>query len=163
MGDSAIAFQQRYILTPLQLVSTTVTVSAGGKSRDVPVRIIPGSTDTPAATVASTGPTAADTTTLTVPAPFQFAAGATVTFVVGVDTLSAVVVDRSADGRTLKIFAPPGAAGTGSATLAIDYLPSASLASTTDVAVTTSTTVPAMPGTNSPGDRPDHHHPRGRG
>jgi hypothetical protein len=154
VGDSALSFQHRYILTPTQLVSTTVTVSAGGKSRDVPVKVVPGTADIPLATVAATGPTTSDTTTLTVPAPFQFANGSDVKFLVGADSLFAIVVDRSTDGRTLKIFAPPGAAGTGAVTLAVDFLPAASSASTTDVAITTSATVPAMAGTNSPATAP---------
>lgn len=150
VGDAPLGYQKRYIVTPTQLVATSFTVSAGGKTTEVPVRVVPGSTDTPVATVASTGPNASDTTTLTVPAPFQFADGSAVTF----GTLEAVVVDRSADGRTLKIFPPPGAASTGAVTLAVDYLPSASLTSTTDVALTINATVPAKFGTDAPASAP---------
>ena len=153
-GGSLLGYQRRFVITPTQLVSTSFTVSAGGETKDVPVRVIPGTTDTPVATVASTGPNASDTTTLTVPAPFQFADGTGVTFTVGLDTLNAVVVDRSADGRTLKILPPPGAAGTGAVTLAVDYLPSASLASATDVPLTINATVPAMAGTDAPATAP---------
>jgi len=154
VGDAPLGYQRRYIVTPTQLVATSFTVSAGGKTTEVPVRVVPGSTDTPVATVASTGPNASDTTTLTVPAPFQFADGSAVTFTVGAAALDAVVVDRSADGRTLKIFPPPGATSTGAVTLAVDYLPSASLASTTDVALTINATVPAMAGTDAPATAP---------
>src|SRR4051812_34737907 len=53
-GGTALGYQQRYTITPTQLVSTSFTVSVGGKSQEVPVRVVPAGTDTPVATVAAT-------------------------------------------------------------------------------------------------------------
>jgi hypothetical protein len=87
---------------------------------------------------------------LTVPAPFQFDLDSTVTF----DAGQAIVLDRSADGRTLTILPTPGATTTGTATLFVDFLPTVPITTTTDVPLTISATVPAQPGTDAPATAP---------
>jgi hypothetical protein len=141
-------------VTANELVSTTFTLSAGGKTRDIPVRVVPGAADIPLATVASTGPNPTDPTTLTVPAPYQFPVDGSVMFFVGVDTLTAIVVDRAADGRSLTILPPPGVTTAPTVTVVIDYLPDASLSTTTDVPLTIGTTAAVLAGTNDPATAP---------
>jgi hypothetical protein len=101
--------------------------------------------------VASTGPNASDPTVLTLPAPYIFFADSGVTF----NTGPGIVIDRSADGRSITVLPFPGATSTGAVTAAIEYLPETPLATATDVALTISATVPAMPGTGDPATAPE--------
>jgi pre-peptidase len=145
-----LTYAKQFIVTATDLVSTSFTLSAGGKTRDVGVKVVPGAADIPFATVASTGPNASDPTVLTVPAPYQFTPDSTVTF----DKGTAIVIDRAVDGRSITILPPPGATSAGTASVVTDYLTTVPLATTTDVALTINAAVPATPGTNSPATAP---------
>jgi hypothetical protein len=134
-------------------------VVGGGSSDTVPVLVVPVGTGIPFATVSSTGPNATDPTVLTVPAPFQFSPDSTISF----DAGPGIIIGRSEDGRSVTLLPPPGATSTGTATLITDYLPDVPLATTTDVALTISPTVPSAPGTGSPSTAPAFEAPAAGG
>jgi hypothetical protein len=148
---SRIPTSTRFIVGGVDATSTTFVVTAAGVSATIPVSVVPSGAGIALATVASSGPNATDPAVLTVPAPFQFDLDSTVTF----GAVPAIVLDRSADGRTLTILPPPGATTTGTATLFADFLPTVPLATTTDVPLTISPTVPPMAGTGDPATAPE--------
>jgi hypothetical protein len=145
----------RYIVTGTGPAATTFEVVAGGVSDTINVNVLPTGEGIPLATVASTGPNATDPTVLTVPAPFQFSPDSTVAF----DAGPGIIIARSEDGRSVTLLPPPGATSTGTVTLITDYLPDVPLASTTDVPLTISPTVPSAPGTGSPATAPNFDAP----
>ncbi|HYF39348.1 MAG TPA: hypothetical protein VD930_06665, partial [Gemmatimonadales bacterium] len=100
------------------------------------------------------GPNPSDPATLTVPAPYIFPASTEVSWVVGADTLYGAVTSISEDGRTATVLPYPGMTTAPTTTIAIDYLPTTALTTTTDVPFTVSTTPVAMAGTNSPATAP---------
>jgi len=141
----------RFKVTANALGVDTVTIKAGEDSVRVPVAVQRDpAVAPPFITVASTGPTAADATVLTVPAPYVFPEDVAVGFDVG----NAIVVSRTADGSSITIFPPPGAASVGSAVLGLSYLPTDTVTSTTDVPLTISTSVPPQAGTDDPATAP---------
>jgi hypothetical protein len=142
----------RFAVTANELVSTSFTITAGGKEVTVPVAISFDPATLPPATVASTGPSAADQTVLTLPAPFIFTPDAAVTF----DAGGAITVGVAADGSSLTIFPPPGTTSTGVVSgVGLSYLPSDTGSTVTDVALTIATTVPPQPGTDDPATAPE--------
>ena len=149
-NGSRVPTSTRFVVGGVDATSTSFVATAGGTSDTIPVRVVPGGAGIALATVASSGPNATDPAVLTVPAPFQFDLDSTVVF----DAGRAVVTDRSADGRSLTILPPPGTTSTGTATLFADFLPTVPLATTTDVPLTISATVPAQPGTDAPATAP---------
>lgn len=157
--DGQLKYEKAFNVTANELTSTTFTVTSGDLSREIAVRVTPGAADVPLVTVASTGPNAGDPTVLTVPAPFQFAADSAVTF----DAGPGIIIARSADGRSLTVLPPPGTTSTGAVFLAPDYLAEGVVASATDVPVTISPTVTALPGTGSPSTAPNFDAPAAGG
>jgi hypothetical protein len=142
----------QFIVTGGDYTTSSFKVTAGGQEVTIPVTVTADATTTPLATVSSTGPSASDPTVLTLPAPFQFGPDATVTF----DAGGGIPVSKSADGRTLTLFPPPGATSTGAVTdVILDYIPQVPLTTTTDVALAVSPSVPPQPGTDSPTTAPD--------
>jgi len=142
----------RFKVTANALGSESFTITAGDKSTTVPVSVTRDPTvPPPLATVTSTGPTAADATVLTLPAPYAFPEDASVSFG---DAGNAILVDRAADGSSITIFPPPGAADVGTVVIGLSYLLSDTATTTTDVPLTISTTVPPQPGTDDPATAP---------
>ena len=146
----------RFIVGGVNAASTTFVLTAGGVSDTVPVRVVPAGAGIPFATVSSTGPNPSDPTVLTVPAPFLFPAHTTIAFPVGAaaEMIPGIVTDLSSDGRSLTVLPPPGASGTGSATIVVDYLPTVDIETTTDVPVTVGTVAAVLPGTDAPATAP---------
>jgi hypothetical protein len=136
----------RFIVGGVAATSTAFEAAVGGTTLSIPVRVVPAGAGIPLATVSSTGPNASDPTVLTVPAPFQFFPdSAFVTF----DAGQGIAVDLSADGTSLTVLPPPGTTSTGTAYVRADYIPTVPLATTTDLPLTISPTVPAQAGTGS--------------
>jgi hypothetical protein len=150
-NGSRIPTATRFVVGAVAATSTSFVVAAGGDTLTIPVRVIPAGTGIPLATVATGGATAADPIVLTVPAPFQFFPDSGVTF----DAGAGIVIDRAADGRSITVLAPPGTTSTGTASILVDYLPTVPVATTTDVPLTISATVPAMAGTDDPATAPE--------
>lgn len=141
----------RFIVTGTAPAGTSFEVVAGGVTDTIPVAVVPVGAGIPLATVSSTGPTAADPTVLTVPAPFQFSPDSGV----GFDAGPGIIIARSDDGRSVTLLPPPGATSTGTVSLVTDFLPTdVILPSTTDVPLTISPTVPTLPGTGDPATAP---------
>ena len=142
----------RFDVQAVDLVTTTFTLNAGGKSVDVPVTVTPDPANVPAATVTTNGATAADPITVSIAAPLIFTSASTV----ATDAGAGIVTSLAADGSSITFFAPPGT--TTAATidsLGLTYLPSPSgVAVTTDVPLTIGTSVPNQPGTGSPATAP---------
>ena len=141
----------RYRVTANDLVGTSFTVEAGGKSVVVPVAVVPAPGTIPAAAVTQSGPTAQDTITLTMPAPYAFQGTAAAFLDIG----NAVILGRSPDGTSLKLFALPGTASLDSITgLNLPYMPAVPLVTTPASPVTVNTTVVAATGTDDPATAP---------
>src|SRR5262249_28997132 len=115
----------------VNLVNTTFTLNARGKSVDVPVTVTAAPANGPAATVVATRATAADPITVSSAAPLVFTSASTVT----TDAGAGIVTGLAADGSSITFFAPPGT--TSAATidsLGLSYLPTPSgVVVTTDV------------------------------
>jgi hypothetical protein len=149
VGDSltvpATATTFQFIVSGIDLVSTSFVVSAAGQQITVPVVVAPDPAFVPISTVTSTGPNASDTTVITAPAGYVFNPDATVAF----DAGDAITLGVSDDGTQLFILPPPGATSKGIVTgLAAPYLPQAPVSDSTDVALTIAATVPAQSGTD---------------
>jgi len=148
----------RFKVTANALAADTFTITAGGKSVDVPVSVTRDPLQPPPlATVVSSGATASDTTVLSIPAPFAFPPDVTVSF----DAGNAIIVGRAPDGSSISIFPPPGTTSTGAALIALNYLPTDTVSTSTDVPLTIATTVPARQGTDDPTTAPDITPPAG--
>jgi hypothetical protein len=149
--EEATVFQ--FNVDAVNLVSTTFTLNAGGKSVDVPVIVTADPASVPAATVTTNGATAADPITVSIAAPLIFTSASQV----ATDAGAGIVTSLAADGSSITFFAPPGT--TTAATidsLGLSYLPTPSGVSvTTDVPLTIGTSVPPEPGTDNPATAPD--------
>jgi hypothetical protein len=142
----------QYNVTGTELVSSSFTVTAEGKSVIIPVLVGPDAANVPVATVTSTGPSASDQTVITAPDPYIFAPDAAVNF----DAGGAIVLSISDDGKVITILPPPGAASKGIITgLIVPHLPQAPVSDSTDVALAIAPTVPSQPGTDDITTAPD--------
>lgn len=134
----------RYIVTTAANSDTaSFTVSGGGKSLKIPVRIIPA---TAPLTLSTTSPALGDTVTVTAGTNFKFTPASVLTIPgAGVAQLS-----MSADSTQIRFLPGPGA---NSAVLVSNvittYLPSASYTGTTGASVLTTPTAPAVAATYS--------------
>jgi hypothetical protein len=90
--------------TTSSFVSSSFTISAGGKSVVVPVSITPANFP---ATFSSLTPAFGDTVVLTAPAPLTFSSGSTIT----IGTVVQPLVSISPDSSTASFIAVPGSAG----------------------------------------------------
>ncbi|HXI20015.1 MAG TPA: hypothetical protein VNH46_02970 [Gemmatimonadales bacterium] len=116
----------RYIVTTtVNTASTSFTVTAGGKSITIPVRVLPASVPSP--TVSNNTPGLGDTVTMTLPAPFIFLPTTGIVIFNATDTSAAAVVNISADGRTIFFVPRPGIATSNVAIsgFGLDYAPTA--------------------------------------
>jgi hypothetical protein len=116
------------VVTGGELASGTINVTAGGKSLDIPVRVLPVSTEF-AATFSNQAPALAESVTLTAPAGFSFTDSSLVTFSGAPNPIiTAIAPDRSS------LTFLPGANTIGHATVTDvvpAYAPSLSLDFTT--------------------------------
>ena len=143
----------QFVVTGDALGPSTFTITSGGQDVTIPVVVQPDAANLPPVQVLQTGPSASDPTILGLTAPYQFAPGATVAFG---DAGAAIVIDAAADGSTITILPPPGAASAGTVTgVTVSFLPQLSLTDTTNVPLAISPTVPSQPGTGSPTTAPD--------
>lgn len=149
-NGSRLPTSSRFIVGGVDPLVTSFVVTSGQVSDTVPVRVVPAGAGIPFATVASTGPDASVPTVLTVPAGFQFNPDSGVIFNAG----AGIIIDRAADGRSITVLPPPATTSTGTATIFVEFLPTVALATTTDVPLTISATVPAMAGTGDPATAP---------
>ena len=140
-------YERAFNVTANELVSSAITMSGGGQTRDVAVRVTPPATEIPVAAATFAGPNPSDPATLTIPAPYIFPAHTDVAWIVGADTLHGIVTSRSEDGRSITVLPFPGVTTAPTATIAIDYLPTTDLFTTTDVPFTVTATPAAMAGT----------------
>lgn len=141
-------YERAFNVTANELVSTSFTVTGGGQTGDVIVRVTPPAAEIPLAAATFAGPNPSDPVTLTVPAPYIFPATSNTVWIVGADTLYGEVVGFSEDGRTLTVLPYPGMTTAPTVITAIDYLPTTELETTTDVPFTVSATPVPKPGTN---------------
>jgi hypothetical protein len=142
----------QYIVGGTDFVSTSFTVSAGGKTVTIPVTVGPDAANVPISTVVSTGPNASDPTVIAAPAPYTFGPDAAVAF----DAGDAIVLSTSTDGTQLTILPPPGATSKGIVSgLIVPYLPQSPVSDSTDVALTINAAVPSQAGTDKLSTAPD--------
>jgi hypothetical protein len=128
----------RYIVTgTANTANSGFTVSAGGKSITIPVRILPATTTL--ATLSTAAPNAGDTITITVPAPYKFTP-ASVASVAGTNLFK---VSTSADSSQIKVVGPPGLNGAVNVSgIVLSYAPAAA---TLTVTSTVALVTPALP------------------
>jgi hypothetical protein len=142
-------FERAYNVTANELVATSFTLSGGGKTKEVIIRTTPPVAEIPLVAATASGPNPSDPVTLTVPAPYIFPATSNAVWIVGADTLYGEVTGFSEDGRTLTVLPYPGMTTAPTVPIAIEYLPTTELATTTDVPLTVSATPAPKPGTNT--------------
>lgn len=146
-GGEPINTRVRLIVTGNSMGSTTFTVSAGGKSLTVPVRVVP---TTLAATVSNANPAAGDTVRLTAPANVTFGPDAAVTFETGGDAL---VISNT--GTELAFLPFPGSTGTVEVSgIELSFAPGASFTVALATSISVGPTPAAMPGTDAQGTAP---------
>jgi hypothetical protein len=137
----------RVNVTGVSAASTSFTVSAGGVSLDIPVRVVPTAFD---AAVSDAAPDGGEPVTLTAPAGFAFLADAGVTFETGGD---AFIIGNT--GTDLTFLPIPGS--TGAVTVSnveVDFLAGTPLTLPLATSITVSTTVANLAGTDLPGTAP---------
>ena len=96
--------KERFTVTAVDAGQTTITVTAGGATADIPVSVVPTSV---AATFSNAAPAVNEEVTITLPANFKFGPDAAVITVL--DT--ALVVSFSADSTAINAVLPPGSTG----------------------------------------------------
>lgn len=153
-----IQHQHRYYVTGVDAVSGSFTVSSGGISQVITVRVIP---TTLGAALSSAAPALGESVTITAPANLSFTPASTVTFTPGG---AAIITEQTA--TTITFTPRPGSSGPATVTgVVMDYAPTlaaltlttsneVSVPAVTDIPGTFSTTSPAAGGTfnfTSPG------------
>jgi len=147
-GSGPILGQVQYFITANSVVSSTFTVSTGGKTLAIPVKGTP--LDVPA-TFSNVAPAVNEPVTVTASEGIIFQPGAVAIF--GADTATTVGVAE--DGSTMTFIATPGSTGIPTlGNVAVSFLPDVPLSLPATTEVTVSSTVPALAGTNAPGSAP---------
>jgi hypothetical protein len=139
--------KERFVVTAGTLGSTTITVTGGGQTLDVPFGSLPIVVDAafaPAALVQN------QPSTITAPAGYSFAPNATIVF----GANAGIVFSRAPDGSAFTFLPPPGTNGFGTVNGVVSELfPNQPLTLPT-VATLTSDTLATLPGTDAPGTAP---------
>ncbi|MFN8652365.1 MAG: hypothetical protein U0133_10715 [Gemmatimonadales bacterium] len=131
----------RYIVEAVaNTANTSFTVSAGGKSVEVPVRITPATT-AGIVTPSTVTPGTADTTTLTLPAPYKFSSNS----VASIGGTALYKVSTSADSSTMRVVAGPGLNAVVSiSNVVLGYAPASGTFTATSPAAVTTAAIPSV-------------------
>lgn len=137
-----VQLQHRYFINTTEAaaagIQTSFTLSTGGVSKTVPVRVIPANLG---AAVGSATPALGEPVTINAPANLSFTDGSTVTFTPGG---AAVIVEQTA--KAITILPRPGSEGAATVTnVVMDYAPTVSprtLVSTNTISVPAVTSAP---------------------
>ena len=89
--------------------ATSFTVSAGGKDVVIPVQVVPQNQID--ATFSDSTPALGDTVTITAPAGSHFTQTAALQIAGAADSLNPLIVDRAADGSSIRFIPPPNLNG----------------------------------------------------
>ena len=120
--------ETRLVVTGVSRNAGTITVSAGGKSLDIPVRVIPVATEFDA-TFSNQTPALAEQVTLTAPAGFSFTDSSVVSFSA---VANPIVTSLAPDGSSITFLPPANAVGHATVTNVVPaYAPGFSLQFTT--------------------------------
>src|SRR6185295_13411500 len=103
-NGAAITTTDRFIVTAIDPVSTTFTVTANGQTLDVPVRVVANTLA--AASFSNQAPALGDTVTLTLPPNLKFTSDASIFFPGAAG--SPVVTGISTDSTVLSFLPAPG-------------------------------------------------------
>jgi hypothetical protein len=137
----------RLNVTGVSATSTTVNVSAGRVTLEIPVRVVPTNFD---AAVSDAAPDGGESIILTAPAGFAFLADAGVTFETGGDALV-----LSNTGTDLTILPVPGSTGTATVSnVEVAFLAGTPLSLPLVTSITVGSTVAALAGTDDPATAP---------
>lgn len=142
-----IQTSERFVVTGVSPTSTSFELASGGHTITIPVKVIP---TTFAATISNPAPAVNEEVTITLPAGYKFAAGASIS----TDKGTGVVRSFSADSSAIVVLVPPGS--TGAITIDsvhVDFLPGVTLAGLPTEATVTADGTP-LPGTSAPGTAP---------
>jgi hypothetical protein len=108
-NGSEIGTTKRFIVTAIDPVSTTFTLSAGGQTQSVPVKVVANTLA--AASFSNQAPALGDTVTLTLPPNLKFTSDASIFFPGAAG--SPVVTGISTDSTVLSFLPAPGTDTTG--------------------------------------------------
>jgi len=138
---------QRFIVTGTASTATQFDLVSGDVSTTIPVRVIPTSF---AATFSNPAPAVNEEVTITLPAGYKFAPGASI----ATDKGTGVVRSFSADSTSINAIIPPGSAGAVTLdSVHVDFLPGVTLGGLpTDATVTADAT--PLAGTDAPASAP---------
>jgi len=88
--------------------NTSVSISGGGKSIDIPVVVLPAGASLRSATLSTTTPNVGDTVTITASAPWKFTDSSVVTVGDTSKRVQPVTLSVAADGSSAKFIVGPG-------------------------------------------------------
>ncbi|HXE57867.1 MAG TPA: PPC domain-containing protein [Gemmatimonadales bacterium] len=146
---SPIRTRARIVITGVSPAASTVTVTGGGATLGIPVRVVP---TTLAAQVSNPAPAAGEQITLTAPPGLTFGPEAVLAFASGD---SGVTLARSEDGTTLTVLPPLGASGGASVSdVRPAYAPEVPLELPLTTDITVGSAVTPIGGTGAPGTAP---------
>jgi hypothetical protein len=147
-NGSRLETTRRISITGLSPAATTVTVTANGKTLDIPVRVTPIATT---ATVSTPTPAANEPLVITLAVPgYKFGSGAGANIAGAAGVVTAVAPDSS----SIDVLLPPGATGIVTVdSVGVDYAPGVLFSLPTDQTVTVGPVTPQA-GTGSTGTAP---------
>jgi hypothetical protein len=96
--------KERFVVTSGDAGQTTITVSGGGATKDIPVSVIPTGV---AAQFSNAAPAVNEGVTITLPASYKFGPNTSVT----TDLADAFISSFSADSTAITVVLPPGSSG----------------------------------------------------
>jgi hypothetical protein len=108
-NGAKITTTERFVVTAVDPVSTTFTLTAGGQTQDVPVKVVANTLA--AASFSNQAPALGDTVTLTLPPNLKFTADAAIFFPGAAG--NPVVTGFSADSTVMSFLPAPGTDTTG--------------------------------------------------
>ncbi len=138
---------RRVFVTGASPGATSFTITANGKTRDVPVKVTPISTTV---TLSNAAPAANEPLVITLPAGYTFGAGASAS----VNDVPGIVQSVSEDGSSLTLLAPPGESGTVTVdSVGVDFAPGVLFSLPTADSITVGAVTP-LAGTGATGSAP---------
>lgn len=144
---SQLGTSRRVFVTGAAPGATSLTISANGKTLEVPVKVTPTSVEV---SVSNATPAANEPVVLTLPAGYKFGAGAGATL----NGEPAAVQSVSPDSTSITLLPPPGASGTITVdSVGVDFAPGVLFSLPTADSVTVSAVTP-LAGTGAPGSAP---------
>jgi hypothetical protein len=137
----------RFLVTGVTPGAASFDIVSSGQTTTIPVKVVPTSF---AATISNPAPAVNEEVTITLPAGYTFAAGASIS----TDKGTGVVRSFAPDSTNISAIIPPGSSGAVTIdSVHVDFLPGVTLAGLPTEATVTADSTP-LPGTAAPGTAP---------